>query len=727
MARKIGEDKGAKSAAREFETKVGAGGELHQIAKSSVDVLTTQQGVPVADDQNSLRVGERGPTLLEDFHFREKIFHFDHERIPERVVHARGFGVHGTFTLNESLEEFTTAKVLTEVGVKTPMFVRFSTVVGNKGSFDLARDVRGFAAKFYTKEGNWDIVANNIPVFFIQDAIKFPDLVHAAKQTPDRGFPQAQTAHDNFWDFISLTPESMHMIMWVMSDRAIPRSFRFMEGFGVHSFRLINAEGKGTFVKFHFKPKQGLQSVMWNEALKINGADPDFHRRDLWDAIDLGSPPEWDFGVQIFDEDFADQFEFDVLDPTKIIPEEQVPVRRIGSFVLDGRVDNFFAETEQVAFCTQNVVPGIGFSNDPLLQGRNFSYLDTQLKRLGSPNFTHIPINQPRGCPVHNFQQDGHMAMNNPKGRVNYEPNSWGGPRESPEKGYRHFAAGEAGPKLQIRSPSFNDHYSQARQFYVSQTPIEQKHIGDALVFELSKCERIDIRQKMVAHLRNIDEGLASVVAGGLGLSKLPEPAPAAAAPRIDLPPSEALSIIRNGPDSFAGRKLGILVSDGAPVTLVKALVKEVEQIGAVYEIVAPRIAGAALDDGTVVEGKQKIDGGPSVLYDAVALILSADGAAQLVKDKAAKDFVSDAYAHCKFIAYVDDALPLIDRAGISEADMDEGLVRLEGADDVAPFLTLCAQLRFWDREFSVDLDAAGFLDGRKGSGGGAQDDVSNT
>jgi catalase len=727
MARKIGEDKGAKSAAREFETKVGAGGELHQIAKSSVDVLTTQQGVPVADDQNSLRVGERGPTLLEDFHFREKIFHFDHERIPERVVHARGFGVHGAFTLNESLEEFTTAKVLTEVGVKTPMFVRFSTVVGNKGSFDLARDVRGFAAKFYTKEGNWDIVANNIPVFFIQDAIKFPDLVHAAKQTPDRGFPQAQTAHDNFWDFISLTPESMHMIMWVMSDRAIPRSFRFMEGFGVHSFRLINAEGKGTFVKFHFKPKQGLQSVMWNEALKINGADPDFHRRDLWDAIDLGSPPEWDFGVQIFDEDFADQFEFDVLDPTKIIPEEQVPVRRIGSFVLDGRVDNFFAETEQVAFCTQNVVPGIGFSNDPLLQGRNFSYLDTQLKRLGSPNFTHIPINQPRGCPVHNFQQDGHMAMNNPKGRVNYEPNSWGGPRESPEKGYRHFAAGEAGPKLQIRSPSFNDHYSQARQFYVSQTPIEQKHIGDALVFELSKCERIDIRQKMVAHLRNIDEGLASVVAGGLGLSKLPEPAPAAAAPRIDLPPSEALSIIRNGPDSFAGRKLGILVSDGAPVTLVKALVKEVEQIGAVYEIIAPRIAGAALDDGTVVEGKQKIDGGPSVLYDAVALILSADGAAQLVKDKAAKDFVSDAYAHCKFIAYVDDALPLIDRAGISEADMDEGLVRLEGADDVAPFLTLCAQLRFWDREFSVDLDAAGFLDGRKGSGGGAQDDISNT
>jgi catalase len=486
-----------------------------------------------------------------------------------------------------------------------------------------------------------------------------------------------------------------------------------MEGFGVHSFRLINAEGKGTFVKFHFKPRQGLQSVMWNEAVKINGADPDFHRRDLWDAIDLGSPPEWDLGVQMFDEDFADTFEFDVLDPTKIIPEEQVPVRIIGSFVLDARVENFFAETEQVAFCTQNVVPGIGFSNDPLLQGRNFSYLDTQLKRLGSPNFTHIPINAPRGCPVHNFQQDGHMAMTNPKGRANYEPNSWGGPRESPERGYRHFAAGEAGPKLQLRSPSFNDHYSQARQFFISQTPIEQKHIGDALVFELSKCERIDIRQRMVAHLRNIDEGLATVVAGGLGLPKLPDPAPAAATPRTDLPPSDALSIIRNGPDSFTGRKLGILVSDGASAALVKALVTEVKQLGAVYEIIAPKVAGAALDDGTTVEGKQKIDGGPSVLYDAVAIVLSPDGAAQLMQDKAAKDFVNDAYAHCKFIAYVDDALPLIDRAGITEADMDEGLVRLEGPDDVAPFLALCGQLRLWDRELKVDLDAVGFLAGK--------------
>jgi catalase len=450
MPKVIGKDTGATSLAADFETKLGQAGEHHQIASEGAEVLTTQQGTPVADDQNTLRVGERGPALLEDFHYREKIFHFDHERIPERVVHARGYGVHGTFTLKESLEAFTRAKILTEVGEKTPMFVRFSTVIGNKGSFDLARDVRGFAAKFYTKEGNWDIVANNIPVFFIQDAIKFPDLVHAAKPAPDREFPQAQTAHDNFWDFITLTPESMHMIMWVMSDRAIPRSFRFMEGFGVHSFRLIDEAGKSTYVKFHFKPRLGLQSLMWNEAVKINGADPDFHRRDLWDAIGLGAPPIWDLGVQLFDDDFADQFEFDILDATKIIPEEQIPVRIIGEFVLDGLVDNFFAETEQVAFCTQNVVPGIGFTNDPLLQGRNFSYLDTQLKRLGGPNFTHIPINAPR-CPVHNFQQDGHMAMRNPKGRANYEPNSWAGPRESPLAGYRHFEAEENGRKVQRR------------------------------------------------------------------------------------------------------------------------------------------------------------------------------------------------------------------------------------------------------------------------------------
>lgn len=678
--------------------------------QAAAQTLTTNQGVPVGDNQHSLKAGLRGPTVLEDFILREKITHFDHERIPERVVHARGSAAHGYFQGYKSMSQFTRAGLLNDPSLKTPVFVRFSTVAGGSSSADTVRDVRGFSVKFYTQEGIWDLVGNNIPVFFIQDAIKFPDMVHAAKPAPDREFPQAQTAHDNFWDFITLTPESMHMIMWTMSDRAIPRSYRFMEGFGVHTFRLIDADGKGTYVKFHFKPRLGLQSVLWNEALKINGADPDFHRRDLWDAIDLGAPPIWDLGVQLFDDDFADQFEFDVLDATKMIPEEQIPVRIIGEFVLDGLVDNFFAETEQVAFCTQNVVPGVGFTNDPLLQGRNFSYLDTQLKRLGGPNFTHIPINAPR-CPVHNFQQDGHMNMRNPKGRVNYEPNSWGGPRESPTTGYRHFEAAENGRKVQERPGTFSDHYSQARQFFISQTAIEQKHIGDALVFELSKCERIDIRERMVAHLRNIDERLATVVATGLGLPALPAPAPAASPPLTALPPSDALSIIKRAPGSFAGRKLGILVSDGASAALVEALVDAVKSLPAVYEIIAPKTAGAVLDDGTVAQAKQKIDGGPSVLYDAVVLALSPEGAAMLAKDKTAKDFVSDAFAHCKFIGYTSAAEPLLSKAGIAPEDFDEGLIALEGPQDVPAFLAQCGQLRFWTREMTIDLDAAVFLE----------------
>ena len=685
----------------------GRGGETHQVAKGDTPVLTTQQGVPVADDQNTLKVGARGPSLLEDFHFREKIFHFDHERIPERVVHARGFGVHGFFEATESLAEITRADPFQEVGRRTPVFVRFSTVIGNKGSFDLARDVRGFAVKFYTQEGNWDLVGNNIPVFFIQDAIKFPDVVHAAKPQPDRDVPQAQTAHDNFWDFISLTPESMHMIMWVMSDRAIPRSFRFMEGFGVHTFRFINAAGASTFVKFHWRPKLGLQSVMWNEALKINGADPDFHRRDLWDAINSGSPPEWELGVQLFDEAFANDFDFDVLDSTKIIPEELIPIRPVGRLVLDRTVDNFFAETEQVAFCTQNVVPGIGFTNDPLLQGRNFSYLDTQLKRLGSPNFTFLPVNAPR-CPMAHFQQDGHMAMKNPVGRANYEPNSWGedgGPRECPERGYPHFPSHEEGDKLQVRPESFADHYSQARQFYISQTPIEQKHIGDALTFELSKCERPDIRARMVGHLRNIDEGLAATVAKGLRLPTLPEAHPPAKAP-IDLPPSEGLSIVRRGPMSFKGRKLGLLLTDGADAGLVQAIMSSVEAQGALCEIVAPQVGGVTLSDGQFLEAKQKIDGGPSVLYDAVAVVVSAEGAQLLAMDKAAKDFVSDAYAHCKFIGYTPQAQPYFERAGVTAADLDDGVIALDGPAAVAGFLEACGQVRLWAREAKVDLDA---------------------
>ena len=690
-----------------FQEEQGQGGETHQTTQDGGAVLTTSQGVPVADDQNSLKQGARGPTLLEDFHFREKIFHFDHERIPERVVHARGYGAHGYFELTESLSDITRADIFQRVGEKTEAFVRFSTVAGSKGSPDVARDVRGFAVKLYTKEGNWDIVGNNIPVFFIQDAIKFPDLIHAAKPAPDRGFPQAQTAHDNFWDFISLSPESMHMVMWIMSDRTIPRSFRMMEGFGVHTFRLVDADGLSSYVKFHWKPKLGLQSVVWNEAVKLNGADPDFHRRDLWDAIDAGDFPEWELGVQIFDQEFADNFDFDVLDATKIIPEELVPVRIVGRLVLDRQVDNFFATTEQVAFCTQNIVPGIDFTNDPLLQGRNFSYLDTQLKRLGSPNFTHLPVNAPR-CPFAHFQQDGHMAMHNPAGRANYEPNSWGptqgGPREDPARGFTSVAATPDGDKLRIRPESFADHYSQARQFYVSQTPIEQKHIGDALVFELSKVERPDIRSRMLSHLMHIDDGLADTVANGLGLP-LPEKAKAAVTPKADLPPSDALSIVKNGPDNFAGRKLGLLVSDGADAALVKALMDAVKAADALCEVIAPKIGGATLSDGALLPAQQKIDGGPSVLYDAVAVIVSDEGAALLSKDAPSKDFVADAFAHCKFMGLSPEAKPLLVKAGIAE-DLDDGCLGLKSADDAKAFVAALGPLRFWDRESKVDLDA---------------------
>ncbi|MCG6114846.1 MAG: catalase [Mesorhizobium sp.] len=679
----------------------GNGGELHQNAEGDTEILTTAQGGPVADDQNTLTIGERGPALIEDFHFREKIFHFDHERIPERVVHARGYGAHGFFETYESLEKYTRADIFQRAGEKTPVFVRFSTVAGAKGSADLARDVRGFAVKFYTQEGNWDLVGNNIPVFFIQDAIKFPDMVHAVKEEPDRAFPQAQSAHDNFWDFISLTPESMHMIMWIMSDRAIPRSFRFMEGFGVHTFRFVNANDESTFVKFLWKPKLGLQSVVWNEALKINGADPDFHRRDLWDSIQAGDFPEWELCVQLFDQDFADSFDFDILDPTKLIPEEIIEPIPVGRLVLDRMPDNFFAETEQVAFMTQNVPPGVDFSNDPLLQGRNFSYLDTQLKRLGGPNFTHIPINAPK-CPMHNFQQDGHMAMRNPVGRANYQPNSWGmGPRQSPDKGFRSFADAEEGPKVRLRAESFADHYSQARQFFVSQTVPEQKHIAMAITFELSKVETLVIRERVISHLLNIDEGLAETVAEKLGMKDLPKKADAAVTPRDDLPASDALSIIKNGPDSFKGRKVGVLVSDGCDASLVKKLEAALKTEGALMEIIAPKVGGVEASDGSMIEGKQMIDGGPSVLYDAVALIVSPEGAEKLVKEATARDFVADAFAHCKFIAHTEAAQPLLDKAGV---EPDEGIMPIDSATGIDDFIESCRKLRLWAREPKVKL-----------------------
>ncbi|TBB70670.1 catalase [Rhizobium ruizarguesonis] len=682
----------------------GAGGELHQFAEDGMPVLTTSQGGPVSDDQNTLRIGARGPTLINDFHFREKIFHFDHERIPERVVHARGYGAHGYFETYESLAAYTRADLFQRPGEKTPAFVRFSTVAGSKGSFDLARDVGGFAVKIYTQQGNWDLVGNNIPVFFIQDAIKFPDVIHSVKPEPDKEFPQAQSAHDNFWDFITLTPESMHMIMWVMSDRAIPRSFRFMEGFGVHTFRFVNATDESTFVKFHWKPKLGLQSVAWNEAVKINGADPDFHRRDLWQSIQSGAFPEWELCVQLFDQDFADTFDFDILDPTKIIPEEILPVKPIGRLVLDRMPDNFFAETEQVAFMTQNVPPGIDFSNDPLLQGRNFSYLDTQLKRLGGPNFTHLPINAPK-CPFHNFQQDGHMAMRNPVGRVNYQPNSWNqGPRESPVQGYRHFPAEEQGPKVRLRAESFADHYSQARQFYISQTPPEQRHIAAALIFELSKVETPVIRERMVSHLMNIDETLASKVGHALGFKSMPKPADAAMPTRQDLEPSPGLSIIERGPKRFEGRKLGILVSDGTDAAIFKALLAEITEQKATFEVIAPKIGGVTLSDGNWIEAHQMIDGGPSVLYDAVALLPSSEGTGDLLKEATARDFVADAFVHCKFIGYVETALPLMQKAGIADS-LDEGVMALGAVKDVPAFIKALGKLRVWGREPSVKLN----------------------
>ena len=578
--------------------------------------------------------------------------------------------------------------------------MRFSTVAGSKGSSDLARDVRGFAVKLYTKQGNWDLVGNNIPVFFIQDAIKFPDVVHAVKPEPDREFPQAQSAHDNFWDFVSLMPESTHMLMWVMSDRAIPRSFRFMEGFGVHTFRLVNAANESRFVKFHWKPRLGMQSVLWDEAVKINGADPDFHRRDLWNAITSGDFPEWELCLQVFDDDFADSFQFDVLDPTKIIPEELLPARPVGRLVLDRMVDNFFAETEQVAFCTQNIVSGIDFTNDPLLQGRNFSYLDTQIKRLGGPNFTHLPVNAPK-CPFAHFQQDGHMAMINPRGRVNFEPNSYTGeergPREDAATGFQSFPAPEAGDKRRLRASSFADHYSQAGLFFRSQTPVEQQHIADAFTFELSKVERAEIRVRMVANLRNADEDLAQRVANGLGMATLPAASEPAAAPDHSLPESPALSILLGGPDTFAGRKVGLLVTDGAAAGVVRALTTAVRAEKAVLEVVAPTIDGVDLDDGSHLAAQQMVRGGPSVLYDAVAVITSDEGAKLLAAMPEAKDFVTNAHAHKKFVGFVAAAKPLFDAAGLGDR-VDEGYVDLSARGAAKRFVEACRAVRLWER-----------------------------
>jgi catalase len=669
------------------------GGETHQQAGGDASALTTNQGIPISDNQNQLKAGARGPVLLDDFVLREKIFHFDHERIPERIVHARGSAAHGYFELYDSLADVTSADLFQRKGEKTPVFVRFSTVVGGAGSVDTPRDVRGFAVKFYTKQGNWDLVGNNIPVFFIQDAIKFPDLVHSVKMEANSGFPQAATAHDTFWDFASLMPETTHMLMWAMSDRTIPRSFRTMEGFGIHTFRLVDAKGASTFVKFHWKPKLGLQSTVWDEAIKIAGADPDYQRRDLYESIERGALPEWELGLQLFDDKLAASLPYDVLDATKLIPEELVPVRIVGRLVLDRNPDNFFSETEQVAYCPANIVPGIDFSSDPLLQGRLFSYLDTQLKRLGSPNFNHIPINAPK-CPFANFQRDGHMQTLVPKGRANYEPNSLaeageeGGPRECPATGFSSFQEAVAGAKLRVRSETFADHYSQARLFFRSMHAAEQAHIASAFVFELSKVNLENIRARMLANLRNVDEGLAKRVAAGLAM-----PLPAAsepAAPVRDLEPSPKLRIIGNMRKTLEGRTVGVLIADGSDGALLQQLQQAVKQAGGALKVIAPKVGAVKLKDGSAIKADGQLAGTPSVLVDAIALVLSKEGAESLLNEAAALQFVMDAFGHLKAIGFSPEAQPLLDKAGVKP---DAGVVPVHNG-----FIEAAKQ-RFFDRE----------------------------
>ena len=673
-------------------TTTGNGGETHQ---SGVG-LTTNHGVAISDNQNSLKAGARGPTLLEDFVLREKIFHFDHERIPERIVHARGSGAHGVFEATDDISDLTKAAVFTK-GEKTETFVRFSTVAGSKGSKDTPRDVRGFAVKFYTTEGNWDLVGNNIPVFFIQDAIKFPDLVHAVKPEADRGYPQAASAHDTFWDFVSLMPESTHMLMWAMSDRTLPRSLRTIEGFGVHTFRLVNEAGDSSFVKFHWRPLLGLQSTCWDEAVKISGADPDYHRRDLFEAIDAGDFPQWDLGVQVFDEKFAAAQPYDVLDSTKLIPEEDVPVRIIGRLTLNRNVDNFFAETEQVAFLPTNVPPGIDFSNDPLLQGRLFSYLDTQKSRLGTTNFFQIPINAPR-CPFANMNRDGLMQTLVPKGRANYEPNSLadigedGGPRES-EQGFKTVAINDerndGNEKLRVRSETFADHYSQARLFFRSQTEIEQAHIASAFTFELSKVTMESVRLRMLGNLRNADEDLAKRVAAGLAMD-LPAASKTAKA-TIDMEPSDALSIVKQGDPPMKGRKVGLLFDEGSDKAAIDVLTAAVQKAGGSVFTIAPKVGGLKLKGGTLKADGQ-LAGSPSVLFDALALVLSPEAAAKLTKEGAAVQFVMDAFGHVKTIGHDAGAKALLDKAGV---EPDAGVVSLDQFAKVAP-------KRHWDREPKV-------------------------
>jgi catalase len=672
------------------------GGETHQVAGNGPR-MTNKTGVVTSDDQNTLRQGPRGPALLEDQFFREKMTHFDHERIPERVVHARGSAAHGFFEPYREAAALSKARFLQDPARRTAVFVRFSTVAGSKGSKDLARDVRGFATRFYTEEGNFDLVGNNMPIFFIQDAIKFPDLVHSVKPEPDRGFPQAASAHDTFWDFISMMPESIHMSCWLMSDRAIPRSFRMMEGFGVNTFKLVDANDAFRFVKFHWRPKIGSAFVLWDEAVKISGADPDFHRRDLWESIERGDFPEFELSVQLLTQAEADAFDFDVLDATKIIPEEQFPRIPIGRMVLDRNPDNFFAETEQVAFHVGNVVPGIDFSNDPLLQGRLFSYIDTQLLRLGGPNFHQIPINRPQ-CPLANLQRDGFMQMERPAGRVNYEPSSIqpAGPREDAQRGFRSSEDRDSTPeKGRIRAESFADHYSQARQFFRSLTGPEQRHLVAAYGFELGKVETIDVRRRMLGHLALVDPALEQAVAAALGMEGQAMEVRPKVQP-VDLPPSPALSLLAKQVPTLAGRKIGLLVTDGSGEATILAIEAAAQIECAAVARIAPRVGGISSAGGKHLNVHHALNGAPSVLFDAVILAPSAEGAARLAKEAAAQDFVRDAWGHAKIIGYTQGAAALLEGAAIGR---DEGVTAIDADGGLAKFVAMASHARIWERE----------------------------
>jgi catalase len=672
--------------------------------------LTTDQGVRVHHTDDSLRAGQRGPTLLEDFHLREKITRFDHERIPERVVHARGSAAHGFFQVYQPMEKWTRASFLQDPQAKTPVFVRFSTVAGSRGSADTVRDVRGFAVKFYTDEGNFDLVGNNMPVFFIQDGIKFPDFVHAVKPEPHHEMPQAASAHDTFWDFVGLQPETLHMVMWVMSDRALPRSYRMMEGFGVHTFRFINARGKACLVKFHWKPLLGMHSLVWDEAQKIAGADPDFHRRDLWEAIEAGAFPEYELGVQIVDEKDELKYGFDMLDATKLLPEELVPVRRIGKMTLNRNPDNFFAETEQVAFCVGNVVPGIDFTNDPLMQARLFSYLDTQLSRLGGPNFAEIPINRPV-APVHNHQSDGHMRTTINTGKALYHPNTVGGGcpyLATPDAGaYVHYTERVEGHKIRERSESFKDHYSQATVFFRSLSKPEQQHLIEACQFELGKVERKEIRQRVVEHFARIDGELAVAVASAVGVT-----APRGkdgAAPR----PSPALSMANTVKDTIKGRVIAALVAPGVAGRELTAVRKAFEAEGAKVEIIAPALGPVATADGTSLEATKSLLTVKSVLFDAVLVPGGEASVEALGANPDARDFVDEAYKHFKPVGALGEGVELLRAAGINHEMLTSpgrrngktggrfGVVIGEGSDTrgfVEQFSQAVAQHRHWGR-----------------------------